>query len=164
MMEKCIEEISDKILMEIKQINIVQAEKQHFAKMIEVANEQLGIDYVDKSTLENLAASPEKVANVAVDEKENVLGFSFGSLITAADLTKQLKIPREKVKLVAGTADKVGVFKTIAVKKECTKLGIGSRLAKDLITQMRDYAQVICSVAWKTPVGINIEKSYKKIN
>ncbi|WP_350343280.1 hypothetical protein PRVXT_002572 [Proteinivorax tanatarense] len=137
----------------MKEIKITNYKKVYAPHIISIADEQLGEGYLQLSTLEDVSSFSERFLNVAVNEKEEVLGFSFGSIVTQSFLTGEMGIPAEKLHVVCKDAKKIGVFKTVAVKKNATKMGIGARLTTDLIEKMkREKAEVICSLLGRLPM------------
>ncbi len=124
--------------------------------VIQISNNQFGKDYVTKHYLKQIIKNKKQCpSKVAIDENNHVLGYYIGWIIKNEEIEDVLKLSPD----IFNNAKEIGVLKTIAVSKKSQGLGVGSKLTKTFIKDLKKIGiTTVCTVAWKSIKGINIEK------
>ncbi len=113
--------------------------------ILQISDEQLGKDYLDKQYLSNmLTNSNNQLFKVADDQQ--ILGFSISSILSMEAFSSTF--PHIHLKIEKG---QIGWLKTIAVKPELTNLGIGIRLLHHTLEHLCTKSDQQVSIVWDNP-------------
>ncbi len=124
-------------------------------EVCEIADEQLGQDYITSKLLDDIRRSDCSIYCVCATDKTTgqVIAFCIYSFI---DSVEAKAVSSDKITELK-YATKIGYLKTIAVSSAYTNLGIGSKLVEFCIKKMtQEHVDVILSTAWKHAGVINI--------
>ncbi len=124
-------------------------------EVCEIADEQLGKNYITEELLFKIKNDLDNVHCVCVTDKttKSVIAFSIYSFISKEEA---LNVSSQKVTELK-YAEKIGYLKTIAVKSSHMNFGIGSELVDFCIAKMCEQGvDIILSTAWKHAGIINI--------
>jgi DNA primase (bacterial type) len=146
---------------------IVTPTEQAIPAIIAIADEQLGKNYL---TIERLKESISNQSGnhycfIAVTKNKEIIGFCLNSALTNAEYKQDLLIPADEIPTAIKYADQIGLMRTIAVKRQFHKFGIGTALTEKAIAVFQErHIPVICCLAWRSSKGINTAGILKVLN
>lgn len=138
---------------------IVDMQKHHFKHIYNIADRQLGQDYVTDDLLNQcLINNHQYIGRTAIDKKTlKVVGFCISISLNKDDISNLLNVDDDALPHFFKEANQYGVIKTIAVNREYKGLGIGTKLIEDALNIFAaDYCDHVFTVAWKSSLGINL--------
>ncbi len=139
-------------------------------RAVDIIDSELGKDYIRIDELSNLLEDQSYTCLVSLVDDIPV-GIAIGCVKNRNEALSYLRIQETDCPSYVKIADKIGVVKTIAVRKDYQGRGIGSKLVENLEKQLTRDANVLSSVAWKHGETVNIAnvlerheyKMYKEI-
>ncbi len=150
----------------LQDYQIIDIEKKHIVKVIEIAEEELGENYFDYNEVLKVINNPsEYICKVAISSTLKVYGFSFCKIAELNELKTYLKLEDKDVPNYILHSEKIGIIKTVAVNKNHKKQGVGFAVVeecyKELINREID---ALASVAWKQDGIVNIGEILEKLD
>lgn len=129
-----------------KNIEYKNFSSKYLDDIIKIANKRFGKNYYNRENfIENLNKS-KGMCTVAIDKLKNeVLGYCIFFEESLKKAEKHFKIPIEELVSVTGSGESICHTKSIALKENCEKAGIGTELFRITL----DKAQKLgYKVAW----------------
>ena len=149
-----------KIKTEISSIN-----RLHFGSIIDIAEKQLGKNYITESTL--IDAIENNIGLVSLlnqKGKSIVTGFATGKLIKHNEVLKIFNNDSSLLPQVMMPSLNFGFIQSVAVNPQYSKMGIGQDLVSHLdIELQKKGANIILSIAWKNGDTVNISGVLKSL-
>lgn len=131
---------------------ITLATKSSVPRILAIAENQLGKDYISEASLD----FDKNIILKAQIENETV-GFSISKLIDKEEFKNEFNKVAGMKNRVINSIDKIGVIRTIAVSLDFQRRGIGNKLLKEsLLLLSQRGAEIIIIVGWKSCKGTKI--------
>lgn len=127
--------------------------------LVAISDDLLGKDYL---TVQELNQAIEKdgkyFAKVALNSKNEVVGFYVGIIMTPEELKAYLLVPPEDYPKALNYAKSIGLIKIIAVREDFQRRGIGTKLTQDCVREFNERkVSSMCCIGWRSGKGINID-------
>jgi ribosomal protein S18 acetylase RimI-like enzyme len=147
-----------------KDVEIVNAKKKHWSRILQISDCELGKDYISDANLSKIVDDESYLSRVAVINGK-VVGFAIAKTVGFADLETLLKVERTKIPRFLSVNDKIGYISVVAVGRSGQGVGIGFKLVKDLVdTLEEDGITSFCCTAWKNSDRINVGNILKSLD
>ncbi len=136
----------------MKPIVITDFKKEYLNEIIFIADKELGKGYVSG----NLISDKNSITQVAITENGEVAGFSCGIVTKTKSFLKNTPHPiTVNIKKALLKHETVGVTKSLALRHDMQKQGIGTKLFAQRINSFKEKgAGAIYMPGWQTPGGI----------
>jgi ribosomal protein S18 acetylase RimI-like enzyme len=134
-------------------------QKVHIPQITEIADDQLGKDYLTDEDLERILSAPEHyVCAVALDKPHaKVVGFCLGLQIQQHEIKDYIHLAESDIPRSIKNSERIGLLKTIAIDQEHQRLGIGFKLTEKCVTELISRkVQTIISIAWQNGCRVNM--------
>lgn len=131
---------------------IVKASQNAATRIVEIAGDQLGKDYL---SIENLDFDKNVILKALVNSE--TVGFSINSTLNVQEFRNEFP---NLINILQATLDQsktVGIIRTIAVDKEYQKRGLGNALLTNSVSELMKNSDFIMMVAWKSDIKVNIQ-------
>lgn len=134
--------------------------------IVAISDDLLGKDYL---TVQELNQAIEKdgkfFAKVALNSKNEVMGFYVGIIMPPEELKAYLRVPPEDYPQALNYAKSVGLIKIVAVREDFQRRGTGTELTEDCVKEFRNrQVSSMCCIGWRSGKGINIGGILKNCN
>ncbi len=132
-------------------IEIVAIESGHIPKILSIANTELGKGYLKKEYL----LHPDTLVHVAVNEHDEVVGFSCGKVVKTEELKRftNKKFPPHILNQLPKKKN-IGVTLSLAVERSVQRTGIGTMLFESRNRAFfNSGAACILMTGWQKPDG-----------
>jgi ribosomal protein S18 acetylase RimI-like enzyme len=141
---------------QLKGYSIVDAKREHITQIIAIADMDLGKGFLNyQEVMDRILDKNLFICKVALLNK-TVLGFCLCRIVEQSEICEYLQVKYSDIPKYVKCADKIGVFKTIAVHIKYQRRGIGYTLTNAAYNELTKYdIQAICSIAWKNGDKIN---------
>ena len=141
----------------LEDYKIMNMEARHISQVLRIADQELGEGYLEYQQVdEYLSKSNECVCKIVQDRKNEVIGFCLCKVVSLDKLEGYLKLKEEQLPSYVQHSQRIGVIKTVGVKKQFQRHGIGFKLVEDCYMDIKSRGvEVICSVPWKNGDKVN---------
>lgn len=132
---------------------------------IRIIDAAIGDGYLTGVELATFVDVRSKVAFVAVDERDRVVGVGTGALVSGIERLAPADQHQSTLRLLPEIAGgPVGILKTAAVAPEAQRLGLAGKLGTALIPALRAMgATTIVSLGWTDADGCHIEPTLARL-
>ena len=132
---------------------------------IRIIDAAIGDGYLTGVDLATFVDVRSKVAFVAVDERDRVVGVGTGALVSGIERLAPADQHQSTLRLLPEIAGgPVGILKTAAVAPEARQLGLAGRLGTARIAALRAMgATTIVSLGWTDADGCHIEPTLARL-
>ena len=138
---------------------------KYLDEIVNIANSRFGKNYYSNENFMKTLERSKGMCSVAVDKNTNeVLGYCIFFEEDLKNAEKHFKIPEEELAYVSGSGESICHTKSIALKENCEKLGIGMGLFTRTLEKAKNlgYKSAWCP-AWihhgYIPVGNVLKKN-----
>jgi len=131
---------------------------------LEVSSETLGSDYLTENDFLETINSASAFCKVITYNRQ-FAGFAICQLFGPDKVDKMLHLPDSPDKDRFLSKEKIGLFDSMAIRKDLQGIGIGGELAAECLREFENRnVDVICAMAWKSVDGTtNIEGILRKM-
>jgi len=131
---------------------------------LEVSRETLGTDYLTKEVFIKTISSSSAFCK-AVTYNKKFAGFAICQIFGPDEVDEMLHLPDSSDKDVFLSKERIGLFDSVAIRKDLRGLGIGTELAVACLEELESRkVDIICAMAWKSVDGtINIESILRRM-
>lgn len=147
--------------MDSKEINISSILVENFPTILEIANKELGKDYINYAELQNYISTPNKIGLVGKLE-DKVIGFSLAEIIDPKDLSNIILTDHDWFLNYFSKFNKLGYMKHTVVNSPYKKRGAGTLLNKKITDYLSLKSDVIFGTAWNSKGKVDMENIFKK--
>lgn len=128
--------------------------------IINICNEELGKEYLTFQSLKKMITDEKIFIKIALSLNSEIIGFYIGLIASNMEMKKLLHdIPFTDFHPSFNKTETFGVIKTVAIRKDFKKKGIGTTLMKDCLLKFeKREISIISLIAWKSKKGINMER------
>lgn len=138
-------------------LKIERLDERHIPAVLDVADEQLGKDYVQYDEL--VESTKNHASSIArfVSTGGKVVGFCTGTVVNTEDLPGLLRLSADRMPKVLGYRGAVGLIKSVAVSDAMRGRGVGSALVNAMLGDFETLGTpAVCAIAWRSDKGLNI--------
>lgn len=130
----------------------VDFSKDYIKQVVNLANERFGKGYINEKKLLDYITSDKLFGTLIINKKNNnLLGYAIFLEKTLNDVKTDLKLsPKDIDNITEGLNENLCYIKSIALKKEYEKIGLGSKIFVETINKAIDKSLKIgICPAWK---------------
>ncbi|AIZ56898.1 hypothetical protein Mpt1_c10270 [Candidatus Methanoplasma termitum] len=138
--------------------------KEDIPDALEVSREELGSDYLTENDFLGIINSDSAFCKAAI-YKGRLAGFEMCRIFGPEQADGMLHLPDSPDKDHFLSKKKIGLFDSVAVRRDLQGLGIGTELESSCLREFtsRDV-DIICAMAWKSVDGtINAKKVLERM-
>jgi ribosomal protein S18 acetylase RimI-like enzyme len=145
---------------------IIDMTEDFIPSTIAISDDQLGKDYVTIDSLQqSITGDSKNFAKVAVNQKEEVIGFCVCSILTSDEIINTIRIPPIEFPNALRYSKSIGMIRVVVVKETFQRRGVGYALVCDCIEKLiKNNVTALCSVGWYSSKGVNIRGILSTLN
>ncbi len=140
--------------------DIIHIKNEHIPQIILISDIELGKDFFADHQLRSAIEDKENIVFwVAINRLDNkVIGFVLCYVCSLEEATKIIFWPENNTPKSFAYSRKIGLIKSIVVRKEYQGYGVGSRLVEEVYEDLKQKGvDSFCSIAWKNEKKVNVE-------